>query len=260
MSSDYRLILLVVMCMLALTGCSQANSSKRVTLNVSGAASLTDALKEIEDRFEKENPSIDVVLNLASSGTLQRQIEQGAPADVFLSASLEKFNALREKGLLDEHYTDKLLENELVVITEKDDNLKLDNLHGLTTGSEIERIAIGVPTSVPAGRYAKESLEHKHLWDDLEKKMVYGKDVRQVLTYVETGNVDVGFVYATDAVISDDVEVIHRIDSSLHTPIIYPAGIIDRSDKKDAALSFYTFLKTEKAQETFKKYGFIPFN
>ncbi|WLD94257.1 molybdate ABC transporter substrate-binding protein [Alkalihalobacillus sp. AL-G] len=255
-------VLLSLMLFVILAGCNPFGSDQpetQVTLNVSAAASLSDVLQGIETEFETEHPSVDVVLNLASSGTLQRQIEQGAPADLFLSASVEKFEALRMKGLLDEEYTNQLLKNQLVLVTQKDRNVNLADLNGLTQ-SNIERIAIGVPASVPAGRYAKETLKNVEIWNTIENKMVYAKDVRQVLTYVETGNVDFGFVYATDANVSNDVKIIQAIESSLHTPIVYPVGIIQNSRVKDAAISFYTFLKTEEVQATFKDYGFSPTN
>ncbi|WP_257348382.1 molybdate ABC transporter substrate-binding protein [Pseudalkalibacillus decolorationis] len=255
-----KAIQIILLAIVFLAGCNHSGPTQhgeQSTLYVSAASSLTDTLKEIELEFEEEHPSINVILNLASSGTLQRQIEQGAPADVFLSASEEKFEALMKKGLLDTQHTTKLLQNELVLITQKDHTVHLNELQGITR-SEIRRISIGVPASVPAGRYAKESLQSTNIWKTVKNKMVYAKDVRQVLTYVETGNVDIGFVYATDAKVSDQIKVINTVKSRHHSPIIYPAGIVKGTEKQEAAIDFFTFLKSEFAHKTFKDYGFIP--
>src|SRR5690606_7964798 len=121
---------------------------------------------------------------------------------------------------------------------------------------DVEQVAIGHPESVPAGMYTEEILKKLGKWDQMEDKLVLAKDVRQVLTYVETGNVDIGFVYASDALISNKVKVIAKASSSWHEPIIYPAAVIADTDYKEEATAFTTFMKTEEAQEIFKKYGF----
>jgi molybdate transport system substrate-binding protein len=121
---------------------------------------------------------------------------------------------------------------------------------------EVERISIGVPESVPAGKYAKEVLEAEGLWDQLHEKIVYAKDVRQVLTYVETKNVDAGIVYKTDALLSQDVKIVSVAEEGSHTRIVYPLGIIKKSDHLAEASQFYKYLKSDMALSVFEKYGF----
>ncbi|MBS4162258.1 molybdate ABC transporter substrate-binding protein, partial [Klebsiella pneumoniae] len=147
---------------------------------------------------------VSVKFNFGSSGALQQQIEQGAPADLFFSAAEDKFDRLVEKGLISKIDSVKLLENTLVLIVPKGKAQQVSGFEDLTK-SGVEKLAIGTPESVPAGKYAKETLTNLHLWSKVQSKIVYGKDVRQVLSYIETGNADAGVVYRTDALTSDQV-------------------------------------------------------
>ncbi len=244
-----------------IAGCTNQQSTdphKKVELHVLSASSLSNAMLEIEHQFEKAHPEIDLVLNFASSGTLQRQIEQGAPADVFLSASEEKFNSLKKAGHIHPDYATNLFKNELVVITKKSDEItSLYELSNLKNDA-IDRISIGVPESVPAGLYAKETLENSNLWQGIQEKLVYAKDVRQVLSYIETGNVEVGFVYATDAKSSSKIDVVQTIDSTLHTDIIYPSGIVKDTNHLEEAKILFHFLQSEQSIKKFQQFGFKP--
>jgi molybdate transport system substrate-binding protein len=228
-------------------------ASGKTELIISAAASLKDSLDEIEKLYEKQHTDIDLTLNYGSSGTLQKQIEQGAPADVFLSAGAKQLDALVKAKLIGDHKT--LLKNELVMVVPTDSKLTFNTVRQLT-GKSIKKIAIGQPESVPAGQYAKEMLTTRQVWDTLKDKYVYAKDVRQVLTYVETGNVDVGFVYKTDALTSDKVRIALHIASGLHSAIVYPAGVVKESKHAAEAKAFYTYLQSDKAGAVFEKYGF----
>lgn len=193
--------------------------------------------------------------NFGGSGSLQQQISNGAPVDLFFSAAEDQFDRLVKDGhILAEDRMD-LLGNELVLVVPKGETT-LQNFNDLLK-DEIQQISIGTPETVPAGKYAKESFEQMGLWDGLQNKMVYAKDVRQVLSYVETKNVEAGIVYQTDALSSDQVEIIATADPSSHTPIIYPVGVIQESKQYDAAKDFYSYLQTDEAKEVFMKYGFI---
>ncbi|ACM10727.1 MULTISPECIES: molybdate ABC transporter substrate-binding protein [Bacillus] len=232
---------------------STAKEGKTVELTISAAASLQDALKEIETKYKEKEPNIKLSFNFGASGALQQQIEQGAPADLFFSAAEDKFQTLVKKGFINEQEGKNLLGNELVLVVPKDSSLtKIQDLKD----EKIKKIALGTPESVPAGKYAKASLTHENLWNDIQNKVVFTKDVRQVLTYVETGNVDAGIVYKTDALISNKVKIGETAAATSHEPIHYPLGVIKESKHKKEATSFYEYLQSKDAQSIFKKYGF----
>ncbi|WP_246050054.1 molybdate ABC transporter substrate-binding protein [Aquibacillus sediminis] len=247
-----------VMTVLSACSPSQPNeTSKNTQLTVSVAASMADALDEVVTKFEEEHPDIDVLLNVGSSGGLQQQIAQGAPVDLFLSAASDKMDVLREQGLLDERYTTPLVTNQIVLIRSSDVKQLVEGFRQLNQPA-IEKIAIGTPESVPAGMYAKQTLESRNVFEAVEEKIVFGKDVTQVLTYVETGNVQVGMVYATDAVKSDKVEVVGIANEIDHDNIQYPLAILKDTKHPQHAVKFYQFLTSEQAVEVFQTYGFTP--
>ncbi|MUT68024.1 molybdate ABC transporter substrate-binding protein [Paenibacillus sp. NEAU-GSW1] len=245
--------LLLALAILAAPIQPAAAAKAKTELLVSAAASLQDSLDEIEIAYEKANPDINLTFNYASSGTLQKQIEQGAPADLFFSAGKKQMDALVKQGLISESKT--LLKNELVMVIPSNSKKTFMTIKQLTDKG-IKKIAIGQPESVPAGQYAKEALTARKVWDSLEPKLVLAKDVRQVLTYVETGNVDAGFVYKTDALTSTKVKIALKISPSVHTPIVYPAGIVKETKHSTEAKAFYAYLQTKAATSVFEKYGF----
>ncbi|WP_240041118.1 molybdate ABC transporter substrate-binding protein [Paenibacillus ginsengarvi] len=249
----------VVLVLILTTGCTknQAAESARQTieLTVSAAASLTDALNEIQKVYGAKQPAVKLNFNYGASGSLQQQIEQGAPADLFLSAAPKNMNALVEKQLVDTNKQRTVLGNELVVVVPADGNLPLAGLNDLTK-AEVKRVAVGIPESVPAGSYAKESLLAAKLWDTLQTKTVQGKDVRQVLQYVETGNADAGFVYRTDALTSKKVKIAFAVDAKSYSPIEYPFGVVKATKHPKEAEALYTYLHSKEALDVFAKYGF----
>ncbi|WP_433746729.1 molybdate ABC transporter substrate-binding protein [Paenibacillus amylolyticus] len=229
-----------------------------VDLTISAAASLTDAMKEIETNYELANPYIELNFNFGASGALQQQIEQGAPADIFVSAATKNMNALVDENLIASGDQKNLLQNSLVAIVPTDGTNTVTSEADLTSES-IKTVAIGIPESVPAGTYAKEALTNAKLWDELESKLVQGKDVRQVLQYVETGNADAGFVYKTDALTSEQVNIAFEVDKNSYTPANYPIGIIEGTKHRTEAEQFYAYLQTPEVLDIFEKYGFsIP--
>ena len=259
------LSLLVLTATLSTVGCSQSamiplsadadgTIAAPVELTISVAASVQDAMTDIQVAYEAENPDVQLIYNFGSSGSLTQQIYQGAPADVFLSASQKWIDDLENKGQLLEASRRDLLLNSLVLVVPPDRT----DITGFSdfTSDRITRIAIGEPDSVPAGEYAKASLTALNLFDLLQPKLVFGKDVRQVLSYVETGNVDAGLIYATDAAVSERVRVVATADPDTHGPIVYPVGIVADSDQIEAAESFVAFLSSDRATEIFEHYGF----
>lgn len=229
--------------------------TETVELLVSAAASLTESMDELKTTYETAHPEIELTYNYGASGTLQQQIEQGAPADLFLSAGKKQMDALLDKDLIDAEFTVNLLTNELVLVVPQDGTVQLDTIEDL---AQVSDIAIGTPESVPAGKYAQQTLTFYKLWDELQPQLVLTKDVKQVLSYVETGNVDAGFVYKTDAAQSTNVKIALSTDPKSHDPIEYPAGVLTGSKHPDEAKAFYTFLLSDQALEVFSKYGFTP--
>lgn len=245
---------------LATAGCSSGQSAKggqneKVTLTVSAAASAQDALKEIQTNYEKSHSNVAIQDNFGSSGTLQKQISQGAGADLFFSAAEDKFEKLVHDGDIDKKDSTDLLKNDLVMIVPEKNSAHLTHLNDLKKDST-EKIALGTPESVPAGQYAKQSLTKLSLWDKVKDKVVYAKDVRQVLSYVETGNVDAGLVYKTDALISKKVKITDEAPAKTHDPIVYPVGIVKDTKHRKEAEAFYHYLQSDAAMKVFKKYGF----
>lgn len=239
--------------LLSIVGCqsSERESVEKVELIISAAASLQNALGEIERVYEKENEEISLVVNYGGSGALQHQIKNGAPADLFISAAVEPFEFLLQNGWIDKEMETNLLSNKLVLVT--GDYSKIEGIENIERAS---KIAIGSPDSVPAGQYAKQSLEQLGLWESIKDKLVFTKDVTQVLTYVETGNVDAGFVYATDAKSSDQVMIKDMVPDESHEDIVYPAGVLSSSKEKEKAEELFTYLQSDEAQKIFEKYGF----
>lgn len=247
-------MLLVAMMAVGFTGCS---SGEAITLNISAAASLTDALNEINELYKDKNDNVDILTNFASSGNLQTQIENGAPADVFISAAPKQMNALADKGLIVNDTRRDLLNNKVVLIVPQGSSLGIDDFNDLL-GGDIKKIALGDPEFVPAGSYGKKALEQLGIWDELQPKMILCSDVRQVLSYVETTNVDAGIVYSTDAAISTSVKVVADGPDAINSSIIYPVAVVEYSKNLDAASDYINFLFSDEVQELFEKYGFAP--
>lgn len=231
-----------------------SESKGKVELTISAAASLKDAMDVIGRTYQEEHPGVTLKFNFGASGSLQQQISQGAPVDLFFSAAEDKFDLLVEEGSIAKEDGLDLLGNELVLIVPKE-NQSIKGFEDLIK-ADVDKISIGTPETVPAGKYAKESLEKMGIWKDIESKVVYAKDVRQVLSYVETGNVGAGIVYKTDALVSDKVDIIASADSATHAPIIYPVGIIKDSKHYEAAKEFYKYLQSDDALKVFEEYGF----
>lgn len=226
----------------------------KTELMVSAAASLTDCMGELKTLFTAAHPNITVTYNFGSSGALQQQIEQGAPADVFFSAGKKQMIALQEAGLMDDGSVKDILENKVVLITPKG-GAELMGFEQLAEAS-VEKIAAGEPESVPVGQYTREIFEALTLTEAVKPKLVYAKDVREVLAWVETGNADAGIVYETDAKISDKVEIRCAAPTGSHKKVIYPVGVTKGTKQAAGAQAFVDFLFTDAAKAVFVKYGF----
>ncbi|OZU87433.1 molybdate ABC transporter substrate-binding protein [Virgibacillus indicus] len=261
MRGNFKLAIMLIFTITLTMGCSDRSdthqaadeSSENVELTISAAASLKDAMDEIQNNYVKEHSEVALRINFGGSGSLKQQIYQGAPVDLFLSAAEDKFAELVDEGMIEGKDSADLLGNELVLIVPSESDIT--NFQDLET-TEVNTISIGTPETVPAGEYARESLENIGIWENVKPKTVYAKDVRQVLSYVETGNVDAGIVYKTDALISDKVKIAATADPNTYTSITYPIGIIKDSEHYEAASDFYSYLQSDAARQVFEEYGF----
>lgn len=222
---------------------------------ISAAASLQDALNEIVENYKKDN-NVDFKLNYGGSGALQTQIEEGAEADIFFSAAQKQMTALIEGGFVDKGEKEDLLLNDVVLIVPKGNEKGIESIEDLGT-DKAGLVALGDPASVPVGQYSQEILDFYGFADEVNGKTTYGSDVRQVLNWVATGEVDAGFVYRTDAMTEEDnVKIIEPAPKDSHKPVVYPLAPLKDSKNREAALDFIAYLKSHQAMEVFEKYGF----
>ena len=231
------------------------SSNSTSTILVAAAASLQKSLQEITPLYIKGNRDRSVNYNFAASGALQQQIERGAPVDIFISAADKQMNDLKAKGLLASGTYRDLLTNQLVLIVPKQSTANITDF-GQLDRSQIQRIAIGEPRSVPAGQYATEVFKNLGIFDRLKSKFVLASNVRAVLTAVETGDADAGVVYLTDAKSSDKIAIVATADPKLHTPIRYPIAVLKSSKSPVASQQYIEFLQSKSARDIFRKYGF----
>ena len=240
------LVIIIPIISIGLSGCADREND---TITVSAAASLRGVFDELADEFEQANHGTSVNVNYASSGIARTQIEQGAPVDVFASASIEHMDILQTKELILIDSRTNFARNSLVLIVprNRDGNITLEDL------KHADRIALGNPSHVPAGRYAKETLESIDLWPEIKDKTIWAANVKQVLDYVFRGEVDAGFVYATD--VTERVEVARKVPESLHSPIIYSISVLKDSKNPDTSYRFVQFVA--ESDEIFVQNGFI---
>jgi molybdate transport system substrate-binding protein len=234
-----------------MTACSRPEAP---ALTIAVAASLQDAMGQLGPAFEQSHPGVRLSFNFGGSGMLAQQIEHGAPADVFLAAASKPMDELASQGVLWNDTRRDLLRNQIVLIVPAG-NAELNSFAGLAASS-VKLIALGEPGSVPAGDYGRQALESMGLWQALQGKLVLAKDVRQVLTYVETGNVDAGIVYATDVGRSRAARIAAVAPESSHAPVTYPVAVLKDSRNPGAARAFVAFLEGPRAASEFRRLGF----
>ncbi len=245
-------LVVIALLMMGLLTVQTAQAEEEII--VSAAASLTGALTAAGQKFEQANPEIKVVFNFASSGSLLQQMIQGAPVDVFASADQKSMDDAQEKKLISPESRKNFVQNKLVLAVPADSKLNIKEIADLAL-PEVKRISLGNPESVPAGRYARESLTNYGLWEKLADKFIYANAVTQVLDYLRRGEVDAGFVFLTDAKIAQDkVKVIMEVPK--HKAVIYPIAVLDASKKKESAKRFVDFILSDKGMEIFVQFGF----
>lgn len=259
------LLLFLIVGIFNLSSCTETTSDNLVEqiniekedieINVFAAASLTDSLEEIKNLYEKENENIKIILNFASSGALQKQIQQGAPADIFFSASIGKMDKVVETGEINREDIIHVLKNSIVVICPDELKDKPESLSDLEK-SKFLKVSIAAPESAPAGRYAMESLENSNVYENIKDKIVYGKNVRQTLMYVETGEVEAGIVYSSDAVVMKNGYIAFEVPDNMHSEIIYPSAVLKESNNRIEAQNLLNYINDEKSLNIFVKNGF----
>ncbi len=220
---------------------------------VFAAASLSDALKEIAVEYQKKSGD-KIIFNLGASSTLARQIEEGAPADIFFSADESKMHALEKKNLIRKKTRKSRLSNSLVIVVAAEKGASISTPADLR---KMNRIALAETKTVPAGIYAKAFLEKKNLWSSVESKIVPTENVRAALAAVESGNVDAGIVYKTDARISKKVKIACEVPIEDGPAISYPVAVMREAKHPKAAEAFLDYLNSKPADDAFQKYGFI---
>ena len=236
---------------------SLAAQTDNPPLIVFAAASLTNALQEVGDGFTKDS-SIAVKFSFAASSALARQIENGAPADVFFSADIEWMDYLQTRQLIQVATRHDVLGNQLVLVAPADSKivLKIGPHFALAKTLGTGRLATGDPDSVPVGRYAREALTHLGVWDEVEARLVRADSVRSALAFVDRGEAALGIVYATDAQIDRKVRVVDVFPDNTHVPIVYPIALTGVA--KADAIKFIDYVRGPVGDATFKKYGFTP--
>ena len=224
-------------------------------VTVFAAASLTDSLREIAVGYEKQSDA-KIVFNFGASSTLARQIEEGAPADIFFSADEAKMDGLEQKGLILKQTRKSRLSNSLVIVVAVEQGAAVESPKDLAT-DKVKRLALAEPKTVPAGIYAKEYLQKQNLWPAVESKVVPTENVRAALAAVEAGNVEAGIVYKTDAAISKKVKVAYEVPVKDSPAISYPMAVVKESKQPEAARKFHQYLGSRDADQIFERFGFI---
>lgn len=238
--------LLAVLCLSLLT----AAPALAGDVNLSVAASLKEVINALSDSYAQQHPGVRFLKNYGGSGQLAKQIEKGAPADIFISANLEWVEYLKEKKLLDTRSIDTFAYNELVFAGAPGKASSLQDL------LKLERIAIGSPKSVPAGEYASAALRHAGLDKQLAGKLVLAKDVRECLMYAERGEVDGAFVYRTDALQARRAKILFTVPQRLYPRVTYPSAVTSTGSRNRDAVGFFRYLHGKEAGAVLAKFGF----
>ncbi|WP_313036071.1 molybdate ABC transporter substrate-binding protein [Acinetobacter sp.] len=228
------------------------------TVRIYAAASLTNAITDLEKIYQKQYPKTNLVPVYGASSALAKQLEAGASSDIFFSADVDWMNYLIKKNLIHQNRAKPLLFNQLVVISPKNLNIPFKAQSGFNFAQSFKgHLCTGQMESVPAGKYAKQSLIKLNWLNSLNGRIVGTDDVRSALVFVERGECEVGIVYKTDALISQKVKIIGTFPADSHHPIIYPIALTKQGEKNTDAIQFEKFIKTSaQAKSIFQKYGF----
>lgn len=245
-------VLLLVIISIFTIGCGKKVEETK-EINISVAASLLEPMKEISSEFEKDN-NVKININSGGSGALKKQISNGADVGVFFSADDSYVDELIDEGLALKEDKVIPITNKLVLIKSKNANSDVKDIKDLAKVNV--KIAIGEVSTVPAGKYAKETLVNEGIWDDIESNIIYCNNVTAVKSYVENGEVDYGFIYKSDSINLENSKVIIDVPDDLHEKIIYSLVPIKEYKNYDECKKFIEFINSEKSREVLKKFGF----
>ena len=244
------------------TGVFAADTDLKGEVNTFIAASLSNAMEEIQKDFNETYPDVEILYNADSSGTLQTQIEEGARCDIFFSAADKQMDALVDENLAKKDTVEDILENKVVLIKPKDGETKVTGFENITDAANIALAG----DSVPVGQYAREIFDNLGITDEVNKMEINeGKNVSEVLAAVSEGSNEIGIVYATDAAsVADKVDVIAEAPAdALKTPVLYPVGLVEDKEASEddtaAAEAFLEYIKSDDAMKVFEKYGFTAY-
>jgi molybdate transport system substrate-binding protein len=246
--SPVKIVIKVTMILFSLLLLAAPAFAGEVSLSV--AASLKEVINELSDGFAKTHPGVKFLRNYGASGQLAKQIESGAPSDIFISANLEWMDYLKNKKLVDNASIGTFTYNTLVFAGAPGKASSMQDL------LKLDRIAIGSPKSVPAGEYAMEAIKRAGLDKQLAKKLIMARDVRECLMYTERGEVDGGFVYRTDALQSKQAKILFTVPQELYPRVIYPMSMTVAGAKNKDAVSFFHYLHGAVAKAVLARYGF----
>ncbi len=230
-------------------------SDESVELTILAAASLTDVCNVIKEKYEAAHENVTLNFSYGGSGALQTQIEEGAPADIFISAATKQMTALDEQGLMDSESIVQLLENKVVLVVPADSTAAITAFEDVAT-DKVAMVGLGEPGSVPVGQYSEEIYTSLNLLEQVKAKANYGMDARTVLSWVESSEVDCGIVYATDAYTTKQVKIVAEAPEGSCKQVIYPAGIVKATANAEAAAAFMDYLQTQECLTLFESYGF----
>jgi molybdate transport system substrate-binding protein len=251
-------LLLVLLVALFWGGNSDAQLTREIT--VSAAISLRNAFEDIGRIFKEKNPGVKVLFNFGSSGDLAKQIEAGAPVDIFASAAQKDMDDLEGKNFIAPNSKKEFARNAVALVSAIHSGIPVQSLEDLQR-RDVKKIVIGNPRTVPAGRYAEEALKHFKLWDTVKEKLVFAENVRQALDYVVRNEVDAGLVYATDAMLrSKEVRLIMKVPEESHQPVVYPIGMVKGAKGEASSRKFIDLVMSTEGQAILSRYGFSPVN
>lgn len=255
MTNKYLILNIIICCALTALPASMAGADTTVF----AAASLRNALDEVRQAWAAQH-SGRVVVSYAGSSALARQIEKGAPADIFISADLAWMDYLAQRKMVNDGSRVNLLRNELMMIAPVSARISVELKRGLQLGQLLgrDRMAMADPDHVPAGKYGKAALEALGLWPQVADKLARGENVRTALNYVARGETPLGIVYRTDAAAEAKVQVVAAFPADTHPPIVYPAALMAGSSNAQAA-AFFSYLKSNAAAGIFRKHGFLTY-
>ncbi len=235
---------------------SVSSSEPMNEMTISAAISLRNAFEEIGKVFEKNHPQTKIRFNFGASGDLARQIEGGAPVDVFASAAQKEMDEIAQKGFITSGTRMKFAGNSIVLVEPSTSRIRIESFEDLRK-AEVKKIVIGNPKSVPAGRYAEEVLKCLNHWNAVKEKLVFAEHARQVLDYVARNEVDAAMVYSTDARIRPkEVRIVMKAPGKSHQPVVYPIAIVKGSKKQSLAKEFTTLVLSIDGKNILDKYGF----